>query len=500
MQLLVIGFDGADHELTQELMDDGKLPNIKRIAEQGVFGELESTSIPITPSAWTSMLTGKNPGKHGIFDFTRPTRKGLEIVSFDDVEDDTIFDIFSEDYTVGTLNIPATYPPREVNGFMVSGMMTPSIEKASGDSEVVTILEEEDYRIETPGTYNGSNEEKLIEQCYETLETRKRTALRLMKERSPEVFMPVFTVGDRISHWFWKYHDKEHPEFEESDYRGEVERVYQEIDSAIGELIEEAGGLGETNVVLVSDHGFTGLYRGMNPNKLLMDEGLLKIKRRPLPLVRYLAFKLGLTMENIYRIVRRLGLEEVLVKANTDNPDRDWVRRLLSLPFLSFKDVDFQRSKAYSAMHFGPIFLLDGDAEQEVVELLQDLEDGGEKVVENIEPGEKLFHGRNSDTAPDLVYHTTGMHYQAHRYFEFGSNNVFSEPFNTESGHHRLEGVIAAAGPDIEESELEKCHITDVAPTLLTMLGESVPGDMDGRALPVTSENVEMDESVIDDF
>lgn len=500
MELLVIGFDGADYELMQQLMEDGKLSNLSKIAGKGVFGELESASIPITPCAWTSMLTGKNPGKHGIFDFTRVTPNGIEIVSFDDVEDDTIFDILSEDYKVGTLNIPATYPPRSVNGFMVGGMMSPNLEKASNDEEVTRILKQENYRIEVPGTYNGSNEQKLLKQCYQTLEARKKSALRLMEQKELDVFMPVFTVGDRISHWFWKYHDPQHPEFQESDYRDEVEKIYQEIDAAIGELVEKAGGLEETNVVITSDHGFTGLYKGMNLNRKLMDEGLLKVKRTPVSLLRYLAFQLGLTMENIYRIVRLLGLEEVLVKANTDNPERDWMRKVLSLPFLSFRDIDFDRSKAYSALHFGPVFLLDEEAEEPVVEILENLEYQGEKVVENIERGKNIFHGRHERDAPDIVYHTTGMHYQAHRYFEFGSNKVFSEPFNTESGHHRLEGVFLAAGPQVDKMELKDAKITDVAPTLLTMLGEKVPGDMDGSVLNITGRKAEYDEAVIDDF
>lgn len=499
MELLIIGFDGADHQLMRELVDEGKLPNIQEVMENGAYGELESTSIPITPCAWTSMMTGKNPGKHGIFDFTRVTPEGLEVVNFDDVEDDTIFDILSDDYSVGTLNIPATYPPRDVNGFMVSGMMTPSIEKSSNDEDVIRILEEEDYLIEVPETNTGSSEDRLIESCYETLDVRKRTAKRLMEEKDPDIFMPVFTVGDRISHWFWKYHDPSHPKFEESDYRYEVERIYQEIDDAIGELIEEAGGLERTNVAIVSDHGFTGLYRSLNLNRLLMDEELLKLKKRPSTQVRKLLFEFGFTLENIYRFVSFLGLGN-FVKSRADNPESKWTD-LLSLPFLSFSDVDFDRSKAYSALHFGPVFLLDEDAEDEVVEVLKDLEHQGEKVVENIERGEDVFYGRNEGAAPDIVYHTKGMHYQAHRYFEFGSNRIFSWPSNMDSGHHRLEGVFVAAGPDIEEKgEIEGAEITDVAPTLLTALGEKVPGDMDGEVLRVTSTDAEYDEAVIDDF
>jgi len=497
MELLIIGFDGADYELVQELVEKGKLPNIQRLMDSGTYGELESTQIPITPSAWTSFMTGKNPGKHGIFDFTKVTSKGLEVVSFNDVEDDTIFDILSDKYSIGTLNIPATYPARDVNGFMVSGMMSPSIEKSTNDEDVKRILKEEDYLIEVPGTYNGSNEEKLLEQCYDTLEKRENTSLRLMDEKDMDVFMPVFTVGDRISHWFWKYKDPEHPEFEESDYRKEVEKIYAEIDSAIGKLVEKGGE--DTNIVMMSDHGFTGLYKGVNLNKMLMGQDMLHIRRNPLSQLRYLAFKTGLTMENVYKVVRKLGLEE-MVKSAADNPEKDRLRKILSLPFLSFSEVDFERSKAYSALHFGPIFCLEDDAEDRVIELLEELEYDGSKVVENIERGEEIYHGRNAENAPDIVYQTTGMHYQAHRYFEFGSNRVFSEPFNTESGHHRLEGIYVASGPDFENEGRKDASIMDIAPTILSMMGEKIPGDMDGEVLDISDGDVEYDETVISDF
>lgn len=497
MELLVIGFDGADYQLIQELAEEDKLPNIQKLMDSGTYGELESTQIPITPSAWTSFMTGKNPGKHGIFDFTKVTSKGLEVVSFDDVEDDTIFDILSEDYTIGTLNIPATYPPRELNGFMVSGMMSPSIDKATDSEDVKEILEEEDYLIEVPGTYNGSNEEKLLDQCYETLETREKTALRLMDEKDMDVFMPVFTVGDRISHWFWKYRDPKHPEFEECDYRREVEKIYMKIDKSIGKLIEKAGK--DTNIVLMSDHGFTGLYKGLNLNKLLMEKNMLNIKKHPVSQLRYLAFKAGITMENVYKVVRTLGLEE-FVKSAADNPENDRMRKILSLPFLSFSDIDFDRSQAYSALHFGPIFTLEDGCEEDLIELLRGLEHESENIVENIEKGEEIYSGKYAEDAPDIVYQTEGMHYQAHRYFEFGSNKIFSEPFNTESGHHRLEGIYIASGPDFNNKGRKDASIIDIAPTILSMMGEKIPGDMDGETLDISDGKVEYDETVISDF
>ena len=500
MDLLIIGFDGADHDLINRFVDEGELPNIEKIRENGSHGMLESTAIPITPSAWTTFMTGKNPGKHGIFDFTRVNPKGLEVVSFNDVDEKTIFEILSEDKKVGTLNIPATYPPKNVNGFMVSGMMTPNLEKSTDHDEVLEILRKNDYTIEVPGSYNPKKERKLLDDCFETLGKRHRTALDLIEKQNPDVFMPVFTVGDRVSHWFWKYHDENHPEFQESEFNDAVREVYRRIDTAVGELLESSGGLEETNVVIMSDHGFTGLYHGLNLNRKLMDEGLLELKNSPISRFRKIAYDAGMTMENAYQLVKKLGMEEK-VKSAADNPDSNRKREIMSMPFLSFGDVDFENTHAYSALHFGPVFLNTEEHRENVIEILEELEHEGEKIVENIEHGEDLYHGPYADQAPDIVYHTKGMHYQGSRYFEFGSNKVITKPFNNESGHHRLEGIFAMAGPDFEQNgEIKGAHIMDIAPTVLKALGKEIPGDMDGQPLKVSSRKTKYDEAAISDF
>ncbi len=87
------------------------------------------------------------------------------------------------------------------------------------------------------------------------------------------------------------------------------------------------------------------------------------------------------------------------------------------------------------------------------------------------------------DKAPDIIYRTEDMRYQSHRYFEFGSNKLFSRTHNTESGHHRMEGIFLASGPSFGEGEITKAEILDLAPTLLHALGYAVPDDMDGRVM-----------------
>lgn len=267
MDLLIIGFDGGDPKLLQQWVDEGRLPHFAEIMEDGVFRELRSTELPITPSAWTSFMTGKNPGKHGIFDFTKVTDDHeLGIVSFADVDEPTVFELV-EDHGVATLNVPATYPPRDIaNGVMVSGMMTPSINQATTDADTVEMLREIEYEIEVQDTYDGSNEDAVIKKLEEMLDKRTEAAKKMIEEEDPDVFMPVYTAVDRASHWFWKHMDENHPAHDPGDeeYRDVVRRFYEKMDAAVGELLETVDE--DTTVMVMSDHGFAGLEHGLNLN------------------------------------------------------------------------------------------------------------------------------------------------------------------------------------------------------------------------------------------
>lgn len=193
-------------------------------------------------------------------------------------------------------------------------------------------------------------------------------------------------------------------------------------------------------------------------------------------------------MHNVYRLVLALGLGGV-VKQASDSREKSWIRELLAFPFLGLQDIDWDRTKAYSAIHFGPIFL-DCDTEEEREQLKQEiatelkmLEHSGETVVEDLFFREEVFHGDKVEEAPDIIYRTTDMKYQMHRYFEFGSNEVVTPRHNTGTGHHRMEGIFLATGPTIGEGRLSQADIIDVAPTILQLLDYPVPEDMDGRVM-----------------
>ncbi|MBI4838806.1 MAG: alkaline phosphatase family protein, partial [Nitrospirae bacterium] len=131
IKVMVIGIDGATFDVINPLISRGKLPNLKQLIDNGASGQLKSTMPPLSPAAWSTFQTGKNPGKHGVFDFFRnsPGEHGYLPVNSTFLKSKTLWEILS-DYgkRVGVLNIMFNYPPREVNGFIVSGKETPSEE------------------------------------------------------------------------------------------------------------------------------------------------------------------------------------------------------------------------------------------------------------------------------------------------------------------------------------------------------------------------------------
>ena len=124
MKLLIIGIDGATLDLILPWVESEHLPTIGRLIKSGVHGDLASTLPPVTSPAWPTFMTGCNPGKHGVFDFIQPTGSDFSLVNATKIKQPTIWQrLSSAGYRVGVLNVPVTYPPKPLNGFMISGIV-----------------------------------------------------------------------------------------------------------------------------------------------------------------------------------------------------------------------------------------------------------------------------------------------------------------------------------------------------------------------------------------
>ena len=280
-RVLLIGIDGAEPTLLERWMDSGDLPHLAALRARGAFMPCASTVPPATFPAWTTCVTGVNPGRHGIFDFTQlmhETRQ-LRFVNSTYRDAPALWNILSEaGKRVCVLGVPGTYPPEPVNGIMVSGFDSPvctavdaSFVYPANAFEDVKEWRFADFQESTIG--EGWHEDAL-RKLLDGVATKERIACSLAKREPWDFFMIVFGESDTVSHHFWLFHDPASPRFREG-FSDAIQQVYRRIDEAVGALIEASGE--DVTVMIVSDHGFGGSGDGVvHLNNWLAERGYLK--------------------------------------------------------------------------------------------------------------------------------------------------------------------------------------------------------------------------------
>jgi predicted AlkP superfamily phosphohydrolase/phosphomutase len=280
-RFLLIGLDGAEPSLLAPWMDAGFLPHLAGLRERGAFLPCASTVPPATFPAWTTCVTGLNPGRHGIFDFTQtvPGRYGIRFVNATHRRAPALWEILSNaGKRVGVLGVPATYPPEKVNGFMVSGFDSPVCTAVDRSFVFPPPLypEVKNWRFADfqesdigPGWH-----ETALEKLMAGIETKEGIARRLLEREPWDFFMVVFGESDTVSHHFWLFHDRQSPRHRPG-FEDAIRRVYIRLDEAVGKLIAAAGP--DVIVGVVSDHGFGGTGTGVvHLNNWLAENGYLR--------------------------------------------------------------------------------------------------------------------------------------------------------------------------------------------------------------------------------
>jgi predicted AlkP superfamily phosphohydrolase/phosphomutase len=464
-KLVILGLDGATFTLLDPLLADNRLPNLARLARQGVRGLLRSTIHPLTPAAWTSAVAGLNPGKHGIYDFRR-RRAGsyaLELVSARQRDGQPLWSLLSnQGRRVGVYNVPMTYPPDAVNGFCVSGMDAPGtdsnfVHPAGLRAELLAALP--DYQIDLDES--TEDEDQYLERV-QALAAVQQRALAFLLDRHPDLdaVMAVFVAADRLYHAFWHYLDPAQPGYggpRAAAVRTVHEQVLQGMDDSLGRLRAWAGD--DATIMVISDHGFGPLEKDVFMNRFLLDAGLLRFR-----------------------------------------PPSGQERALADL-------VDWEHTRAYSFGFFGNICLnLRGreplgcveqgrEAEEvkgQIVSALQALRDpaSGEPMVSAVYRREELYSGPHIGDAPDLLVIMRDYAYMTRDGYEGVHHHLVGPPMSLSkgrlihTGNHRLDGVFLMTGPGVRAGEqIEGAQLVDIAPTALYALGVPAPGVMDGHVL-----------------
>ncbi len=522
--MVILGMDGGTWDLILPWVEQGRLPHFSWLLKEGAWGPLQSTLPPVTAPAWTSFLTGKNPGQHGLYDFFEidPDTYRIQYSSASSRKAKTIWRILSDrGKRVGVVNVPMTYPPEDVNGFMISGMDTPD-----ADSPFIypPSLKDEIWRevgkirldIHHLGHMNNDRKrEKVLQELIAQEKSRFKLILYLLEKHPVDVCMMVFNAIDQVQHHFWHYMDSQHFSFGEKGPKGfgtAIFRLYQCIDETIGLLLKELST--ETTVMLMSDHGFgQASPRIFYINRYLEKIGVLSLKDESKLMSR--------SFSNL------MGKVDRFLRSNL-SPD---LKRKIAKYFpgaraqlesrLSFSMIDWTKTKAY-AIEISPtsptIWVnLKGRNRHGIIpsheydhltesirKAIYDLKDpiDGSPVVSKIYRKEEIYHGKELDKAPDLTlswWEGKGFTVKPSYPRVSGQDDSIVEYPSGKmrggqdwSGTHLPNGIFLFYGQGIKKDKrIEGTRIIDLAPTLLYLLKEAVPDDMDGRVVTEIFEKPE---------
>jgi len=500
---LIIGLDSATFDLIDPWIKAGKLPTLAQCMKKGTRGILLSTPLSNSAQAWSTFVTGKNSGKHGIFDFfeKKPGSYDVRFVNASFRKGKSLWEIASEfGKMVTVINVPMSYPVQKVKGIILSGLDAPGITKgfAYPANIIKEIINKVGPYILEPGIWGYIRRGKrnmALGKLLETIKIRTETAKYLMSTYPWDFFMIVFTESDKVQHHFWKYMGQPGP------YHDAILKIYQHLDHSIKELCQLIDK--QTQVYIVSDHGAgPSTNRTFYINKWLNSEKILEFKKD------------GIKEKLLNTIIKQA---DCLIKTKLPRKTKEGLARTFPHlrskveSVLSLSGVNWLSTKAYSRENQPAIFInLKGREPLGIVEPGEEYykirsmiakkimslicPETGEKIVDQVRFKEKIFWGEQTDKAPDIIFKWRNNRY-IHRpstpYSRDGFIKILtkkeldnSESFHRPSGVHRAEGILIAFGPGISVNKnLAKAKLMDIAPTVLYGLEIPVPEDMDGSIL-----------------
>ncbi len=478
--LLVIGLDGASYDLCERWIGEGHLPNLERIKREGCWGPLQSTTPSVSPVAWSTFMTGKDPGEHGVFGFFVPERSAphrpptrFRPVSAHDCHGPRFWERMNEaGLSTGIVGVPVTYPVRPVRGHMVAGLLAPGLRSAGAayPRELAAEIKAKvgPYQIVPPGTYYPGAEESFLQQAHAALELRGRLASYLLAHHRCDVHVFVWYETDLVQHKMWQFMDRDHPRHDPvagKRWAGAILDIYRHADALVGQLCEQLGP--DDTLVVLSDHGAGPLYGTLHLNTWLREQGYLVLRRGCQQQLKRAANRYSF-VQHCSALARLFGVSRWI------RPGQE-ARRALASGFLSASDIDWVATRAYGLGFEGAIYVVGERREQtiaELVGLLQELRDpaAGEPIVQDARRGADLYHGECAHYAPDVVLRLRDHLYSA-------SQKAFAPKLvglGVDSGTHQPEGIFGALGrAQAVRGGCEVVDLADVARFLLEVVGIS---------------------------
>jgi predicted AlkP superfamily phosphohydrolase/phosphomutase len=510
---LVIGLDGFDLGVVEQL-GASQLPSIHGLMSRGVYAALESVQPPATLPNWTTFLTGMDPARHGVFDFT--TRRGYQVrfTAGSAREEPTLFTrLDALGLRCACLSFPATWPPeRLAHGAFVSGWDAPVAFEADRSFMWPPSLYDETVREFGNPVFDDVDEfhadapgwvDRLPAALERRVERKAGWARWLLGRNDWDAFAVYFGESDTASHYLWAHHDPHSPRAPEHvsrEQRDGLSRVYRALDQAVGALIQASGP--DTEVTLLSDHGSGGSSdKVVYLNRLLASHGLLEFRPRRIRAG-------GRLKELALRHLPPRARERIFRFGNA------WLPSRLESN-VRFGSIDMRRTVAFSdELNYFPGVNLNlagreprgivrpeerDEAILRVRAALLETRDpwSGKPVFKDVIRREELFEGPWIERAPDLLLELRldeGYSYNlmpseppeaasARAFRKLAPHEHLGKKGRSLPGSHRSHGFMSLAGPSIVAQGRIEAQIADLSATLLRRLDLAVPSELKGRVL-----------------
>jgi len=481
-RLFFLGIDSATWDLILPWVRAGKLPGFAKLLKGKGDHILESTNPPLTPVAWTSLYTGVNAGKHGIFDFYRfDQNKNLNIYLASDNPLPTIFELLSRNgKRVCVANLPFTYPVREVNGVMLGGFLCPNFESEfiypeSLKSEFIKRFPAYRFTEATRYGHDQNSRDAYFKELLALVKMRIKV-FDWLESMEPWDFLAVnFMEVDHVQHWFFNEPTK-------------MLAVYREIDKYLLRKLKEKQF---SQYLVFSDHGAGPYYKNLNLNTYFLQKGLLKLKNTPLTRLRKLLFDIGFTVSNVAKLALRLN------RLPDSKSGRSTAQKIKF--FLSLEDIDWERSIAFSFGYYGHVYLIKDTKpnRDRVKRALLEIKYQGKQVIDQIWDKREVYAGKLAKNGPDILYSADNYAYGASAISPFLDNRVFSTPHTLKSGEHRPEGILAFYPKLKTKKAIKRISVYELAATILSLFGVARPYYFDSQSVTKDQMDAEISEVAV---
>jgi len=354
----IIGLDGVPIHLLEDLTQRGVMPHMNELIKQGCLAKMRSSLPANSAASWSSMITGTGPGTHGIYGFT-DFIPGTYTVCYHSSSKLKAQPFWRKEpeKRVLVINLPAAYPAQPLNGAMITGFVSPQLEKAVYPPDLLAWLKRGGYEVDVDASLFSKSIPLFLRKLEETLEQRTRVLDSLLEKDGYDLLFFVVTGTDRIEHHLWDaYADSghgQHPEFL---------GFFEKVDAAVAHVTSKLGP--DAPLMMLSDHGMGPAETAINLNTLLRDEGYLVAGDDPRK-----------NYNNVREETRAFAAESTKIYLN----------RAERFPRGSVEPEDTRQVQG------------------ELVDLLSGLRHQGRRVVKEVHRGNDVFRGPEAGNAPDLV-------------------------------------------------------------------------------------------------